>query len=476
MVFSDLSLKLTKGLDSNTKKDEGIFFTPPEIVSLMIDYVKCRVKFNPKILEPSFGSGEILTKIIDTFPKSKITGVEKNKEIYDTVINELQNKRVNYVNTDFMNYKGNGYDLILGNPPYFVLEKGVYKEYDCYFSGRPNIFGMFIIHSLKKLNKNGILSFIIPNSFFNCSYYKGIRKFIYKNYNILDIVDCGDAGFMETGQKTNIIYIMSSTERDSNINFCFMFEDYYILNTKENISKMKNIWKSSITLEEMKFSVFNGNLVWNQEKDCLTNDMNNTRLIYTSDITENKLKELNNEYIDNVWNDYESRLKVDPTNKNIKNKISKKHYVDTNKLFRKHTLPRMIKHLEKTLIEEEKLKQLTGSKYLKQQEKIDKMKSKEFEPKEVQYGCLLVINRGYGNADYKLNYTIVDDIDGGYYLENHVLGIRYNGLITKEELLIHYNNIIKSFQDARTIEFLQSCMGNNAMNTTELEKLLPIFI
>ena len=51
---------------------------------------------------------------------------------------------------------------------------------------------MFIIHSLKKLNKNGILSFIIPNSFFNCSYYKGIRKYIYENYAILDIVDCGD--------------------------------------------------------------------------------------------------------------------------------------------------------------------------------------------------------------------------------------------------------------------------------------------
>ena len=103
------------------------------------------------------------------------------------------------------------------------------------------------------------------------------------------------------------------------------------------------------------------------------------------------------------------------------------------------------------------------------------MKSKEFEPKEIQYGCLLIINRGYGNSEYTLNYTIVDNIEGGYYLENHVLGIRYNGLITKELLLVHYNNIIKSFQDARTIEFIQYCMGNNAMNTTELQKLLPIF-
>ena len=140
MVFSDLSLKLTKEIDSNIKKNEGIFFTPPEIVSHMIDYIKCHVKCDPKILEPSFGSGEILTKLIDTFPKSTITGVEKNKEIYDTVVNGLStDKRVNYINSDFLEYKSNDYDLIVGNPPYFVLEKGIYEEYDCYFSGRPNI-------------------------------------------------------------------------------------------------------------------------------------------------------------------------------------------------------------------------------------------------------------------------------------------------------------------------------------------------
>ena len=495
MSYSELSLKITKELNTDTKKNEGIFFTPPEIVSIMIDYVKSAFQgqLPSKILEPSFGSGEILTRLIDSFPNSEISAVEKNKGIYENVLSELkQNENVNYINGDFLEYEGDGFDLIIGNPPYFVLEKGLYGEYDNYFSGRPNIFGMFIIHSLKKLNKGGVLSFIIPNSFFNCSYYKGIREYIYKNYRILDINDCGNAGFIETDQKTNIIYIMSSNENPANTDFCFMFEDKYILNTKENISKMKDIQNTSTTLKEMGFSVFNGNLVWNQEKDCLTNDMNDTQLIYSSDITENKLKELNKEYIDNVWDGYEEKLKVDPSQKSIETKISKKHYINTDKLFRKHVLPRMVKHLEKTLIEEEKLKQLTGSKYLKQQKKIDHMKSKEFEEKEIQYGPLLIINRGYGNADYNLNYAIVD-IDGGYYLENHVLGIKYSPLLrdpsrasagassssipvySREELLFHYKNIIKSFQDKRTMSFLESCMGNNAVNTNELEKLLPIF-
>lgn len=476
MNFSNLSVNLTKNLKTETKKNEGIFFTHPIIVSEMITYIKTYFKKDSlSILEPSCGSGEILTQLIDSFPNSHITGVEKNEHIFRSITSDKKMKgKVDFVNKDFMRVEKGKYDLIIGNPPYFVIDKGIYEEYDSYFNGRPNIFGMFIIHSLKKLNKGGILAFVIPNSIFNCSYYKGVRKYIYENYKVLNIVECGEGGFIETEQKTNVIYIMSSDDLESNIDFYFMFEDNYIINTKENISTMKEIQNKTTTLEKMNFSVFNGNLVWNQEKDCLTNDMDNIRVIYSSDITENVLKELNKNYIDNKWNDYEDKLKNNPTKKSIKDKISKKHYVYKNKLFRKHALPKLIKHLEKTLIEEEKLKGLTGNKLLKQQEKIDNMKSKDFE-KEIQYGMLLVINRGYGNTDYNLNYAMVD-IDEGYYLENHVLGIKYNGSITKEELSKYYNSIIKSFQDERTLSFLNSCMGNNAVNTTELEKLLPIFI
>ena len=64
MSFSELSLKLTKELPTHIKKNEGIFFTPPEIVSIMVNYVKDIVKINPKILEPSFGSGEILIELM----------------------------------------------------------------------------------------------------------------------------------------------------------------------------------------------------------------------------------------------------------------------------------------------------------------------------------------------------------------------------------------------------------------------------
>ena len=66
-----------------------------------------------------------------------------------------------------------------------------YKEYKKYFSGRPNIFVLFIIHSLELLNNDGFLCFDIPTSFLNSQYYNLLRKYIYEKFIIheIDIYD-----------------------------------------------------------------------------------------------------------------------------------------------------------------------------------------------------------------------------------------------------------------------------------------------
>ena len=56
---------------------------------------------------------------------------------------------------------------------------------------------------------------------------------------------------------------------------------------------------------------------------------------------------LDEKSVKDKWTSFEEKLKDDPNSKNIMNDISKKHFVDTDKLFRKHTLPRLVKQLEK---------------------------------------------------------------------------------------------------------------------------------
>ena len=67
------------------------------------------------------------------------------------------------------------------------------------------------------LKENGILSFVLPNSFINSSYYNKARKYIYTNYKILNIIDCKDDNYIETKQET-IIFIIQNKLQESKEN------------------------------------------------------------------------------------------------------------------------------------------------------------------------------------------------------------------------------------------------------------------
>jgi hypothetical protein len=43
-MFSELSKKLTKTLEKNIKKQDGIFFTPPLTVKNILNHLKCYLK------------------------------------------------------------------------------------------------------------------------------------------------------------------------------------------------------------------------------------------------------------------------------------------------------------------------------------------------------------------------------------------------------------------------------------------------
>ena len=284
---SNLSINITKKLDKNTKKKEGIFFTPINIVELNLKLLEKYFNNIESILETSCGSCVFISEIMKKYKDKNITGIEKNKKIYESIKN-LSEDKLKIVNDDFLTYNfQNNFDLILGNPPYFVIKKkDIDNYYFEYFNGRPNIYILFIIKSLQLLNNNGILSFVIPKNFLNCQYYNKTRKYIFENFLILDIVNCND-GFMETKQKT-IIFIVQN-KMGSNNEFCLIKNSSYILDSKDNIIELKKIYQNSKSLNELKFEVKVGNLVWNQHKNILTDDSNKTRLIYNSDIVKNKL-------------------------------------------------------------------------------------------------------------------------------------------------------------------------------------------
>jgi len=84
-------------------------------------------------------------------------------------------------------------------------------------------------------------------------------------------------------------------------------------------------------------------------------------------------------------------------------------------------------------------------------------------------GKAILVNRGYGNVEYKFNYIMVDLKE--FYAENHVNTILPKNKESEKNLEL----VKKSFEDSRTSEFIQMFLGNGAMSKTEIESILPIF-
>jgi len=310
LEYSKTSKELTSSLSKKEKKDNGIYFTPPSCVrkniELLKEYLPEEIKGDFTILEPSCGSGEYIKALCDDdmFNLSKITGVEINKTIFDAV-RKLHdtNTNITLLNSDFLKYSCySTYNLIIGNPPYFVLKKeDVVPEYNKFYDGRPNIFILFVVKCLGMLANGGILSFVLPKSFLNCLYYDKTRKYINDNFMILDIVECSDDKYIETAQETIIIILKKPNALPNSSDVATVIDNteytlrvtgsnYTIFNTKCNIIIFKELYENATTLSALNFKVSVGNVVWNQCKDILTDDKNETLLIYSSDIANKKLE------------------------------------------------------------------------------------------------------------------------------------------------------------------------------------------
>lgn len=285
--YSELSKSLTNRLNKQDKKDGGIFFTPSDTVDYTLNFLKDHILNSKNILEPSCGSCEFVLKLKDMNRNAKITAIENNKIIFDS-IKHLSDSNLSIINMSYLDFDTNKkFNLIIGNPPYFIMKKNaISKSYFQYFDGRPNIFILFIIKSLELLDDCGILSFILPKNFLSCLYYDKTRQYICDNFQILHIKECNDK-YLETYQETILFIVKKQSNPVSNSTYTVNHISKCIFSTQ--IQQINQLIQNSTTLKQLGFTVKIGNVVWNQRKQDLTDDSNYTRLIYSSDIKNNTL-------------------------------------------------------------------------------------------------------------------------------------------------------------------------------------------
>ena len=127
-----------------------------------------------------------------------------------------------------------GFDVIIGNPPYISLEKlrrdaSVYsrmhrtdedgksgqKTYNT-LESRGDIYSLFVERGLHLLRKGGLLSYIMPNKWEKVMYGRPLRE-IFLHTNLTDLIDFGDNQIFEDATTYTCIIRMKKEKQDGKL-------------------------------------------------------------------------------------------------------------------------------------------------------------------------------------------------------------------------------------------------------------------
>lgn len=192
----------------------GKVYTPDNIVDFMLSGLN--IKKDSRILEPSCGMGAFLSKLENLSDNVDAYDLDEAALNYDRV----HFKKVNYRLKDYLDVIEGNYDFIIGNPPYIrfqdldELTRFKLKHMIIGKSGNPDLYYAFIEKSVSLLKPNGVLCFIIPNTWIINTHAKVLRVFL-TQYDVSVFDYQSEKVFDDADTYTCILTLRKSNNNDT---------------------------------------------------------------------------------------------------------------------------------------------------------------------------------------------------------------------------------------------------------------------
>ena len=114
-----------------------------------------------------------------------------------------QNRAASFFDPAWMFSIKDGFDVVLGNPPYVrqeqikALRPWLKEHYDCY-TGTADLYVYFYERGIQLLRPGGVFSFITSNKWFRAAYGGPLRGWLTNHARLRQIIDFGDAPVFTT--------------------------------------------------------------------------------------------------------------------------------------------------------------------------------------------------------------------------------------------------------------------------------------
>jgi len=203
---------------------------------------------------------------------------------------------------EIINKKYGNIDLLVSNPPYFSRKLdtdtiSILSEIgmmDCISKNCQSIPAelVFLAQNLRLLTENGELGIILPAGLISGERWKGVREFLFSEYNIVKIIQLPTSSFKKTDAQA---FILILTSKRANSNFVLSHVDYseeFRVDLNDAVQRSDYAYYQSLKTcgENFEltgdFSIFRGSLSHANLKNNFSN------YIHTSDL-ENYALELN---------------------------------------------------------------------------------------------------------------------------------------------------------------------------------------
>jgi len=148
-----------------------------------------------------------------------------------------QNASSPFFDTEWMFGIKDGFDVVIGNPPYKMIqphntsatELEFYKSQYSLVKFKIDLFHLFFIKSLKYLSNDGSLCFIAPSTLLLNTYVSDLRQFIIKNH-FLNILAINSEKVFENADVHTAIYLIGNNK--SNKKTRYSLDLFEVLNNK----------------------------------------------------------------------------------------------------------------------------------------------------------------------------------------------------------------------------------------------------